>query len=90
MPFIQTHTTAQIGVITLDCAAKPNAPSKALIDEVTAALDDFRSRRPRVTILRAKRGVKAWSAGRYVDEPPESRLEPLGCDDPLRYLIRRI
>ena len=40
MPLTQCETTEQIGVITLDHPARRNALSKALIDEVIAALDD--------------------------------------------------
>ncbi len=90
MPHVQTETRDQIGIITLDHAAKRNALSKALVDEIVAALADFKSRRLRVAILRAQPGTKVWSAGHDVDELPESRRDPLGWDDPLRYLIREI
>src|SRR5512147_2503779 len=90
MALIQTETRDYTGVITLDHPAKRNALSKALIGEVTAALEDFKSRRLRVAVLRAHRGAKVWSAGHDVDELPESRRDPLGWDDPLRHLIREI
>lgn len=90
MTYVQTETRDQIGVITLDHAARRNALSKALVDEIVAALADFKSRRLRVAILRAQAGAKVWSAGHDVDELPESRRDPLGWDDPLRYLIREI
>lgn len=90
MPLVQTSIREQIGVIALDHPAKRNALSKALIAEITAALADFKARRLRVAILRAQPGAKVWSAGHDVDELPESRRDPLGWDDPLRYLIREI
>jgi methylmalonyl-CoA decarboxylase len=90
VPFIDTEIRDQIGVVSLDHPAKRNALSKALIDEVIAALADFRARRVRVAILRARPGVKVWSAGHDVDELPASRRDPLGWDDPLRHLIREI
>jgi methylmalonyl-CoA decarboxylase len=90
MTYIQTETRDQIGIITLDHPARRNALSKALVDEIVAALADFRSRRLRVAILRAQPGAKVWSAGHDVDELPESRRDPLGWDDPLRTLIREI
>jgi methylmalonyl-CoA decarboxylase len=90
VPFTQTEVRDQIGVITLDHPAKRNALSKALVDEIMAALADFKARRLRVAILRAGPGAKVWSAGHDVDELPESRRDPLGWDDPLRYLIREI
>jgi methylmalonyl-CoA decarboxylase len=90
MPFTKTETRGHIGVIALDNPAKRNALSKPLVDEIMAALGDFKSRKLRVAILRAQPGVKVWSAGHDVDELPESRRDPLGWDDPLRYLIREI
>jgi len=90
MPFIQTESRGQIGVITLDHQSKRNALSEALIKQVTAALADFKTRRLRVAILRAQPGARVWSAGHDVDELPESRRDPLGWDDPLRALIREI
>ena len=41
-------------------------------------------------ILRARAGVKIWSAGHDVDELPEGRRDPLGWYDPLRRLVRTI
>jgi methylmalonyl-CoA decarboxylase len=90
MPFAQTNVRGHIGVITLDYPAKRNALSKALVDEIMQALADFRARRLRTVVLRAAAGAKVWSAGHDVDELPASRRDPLGWDDPLRYLIREI
>lgn len=90
MPFVHIETRNHIGVITLDQPAKRNALSKALIDEIIAALADFKARRLRVAILRARPGATVWSAGHDVDELPESRRDPLGWDDPLRHVIREI
>ncbi len=44
----------------------------------------------RAVVLRAKPGVKIWSAGHDVDELPEGHRDPLGWSDPLRCLIRAI
>jgi len=41
-------------------------------------------------VLRAHPGVKVWSAGHNVAELPESGMDPLGWQDPLRMLIREI
>ncbi len=90
MPLTRTEIRDHIGVITLDHAAKRNALSRELIDEVISALEQFRTRRLRVAILRAPPGARVWSAGHDVDELPESRRDPLGWDDPLRHLIREI
>jgi methylmalonyl-CoA decarboxylase len=90
MSLVLTEIRGYLGIITLNHESKRNALSKALVDEIAAALADFKSQRMRVAILRAPPGAKVWSAGHNVDELPESRRDPLGWDDPLRYLIREI
>jgi len=90
VPFIRTETRDHVGIITLDHPARRNALSKALVDEIMVALADFKARQLRCAILRSRPGAKVWSAGHDVDELPESRRDPLGWDDPLRYLIREI
>ena len=90
MPHITTGLDAQIGTITLDHASKRNALSESLIQEVIAALADFKERKARVVVLRAQPGTKVWSAGHDVGELPIGGRDPLGWDDPLRNLIREI
>lgn len=90
MSLALTETRGNVGIITLNHPSKRNALSKELVDEIAAALADFKARRLRVAILRAASGATVWSAGHNVDELPESRRDPLGWDDPLRYLIREI
>jgi len=90
MPHALVEVRDFIGIITLDHQAKRNALSKALVDEIMAALAEFKSRRLRVAILRAQPGAKVWSAGHDVDVLPVGGRDPLGWDDPLRYLIREI
>lgn len=90
MPLTRTEIRGHIGLVTLDNPSKRNALSKSLVDEIMAALADFKARKLRVAILRASPGAKVWSAGHDVEELPESRRDPLGWDDPLRYLIREI
>ncbi len=90
MSLITTTLDALIGTITLDNADKHNALSAALIDEISAALAEFHERKVRVVVLRAQPRAKVWSAGHDVGELPTDGRDPLGWDDPLRYLIREI
>jgi methylmalonyl-CoA decarboxylase len=90
MPHVLTEVRDAIGIITLDHEAKRNALSKTLVEEIVAGLADFRARKLRVALLRARPGARVWSAGHDVGELPESRRDPLGWDDPLRLLIREI
>lgn len=90
MPFVLSETRGAVGIITLNHPSKRNALAKMLVDGIVEALADFKARKLRVAILRAAAGAKVWSAGHDVDELPASRRDPLGWDDPLRYLIREI
>jgi methylmalonyl-CoA decarboxylase len=90
MPLVTTRQDGAIGTITLDNPAKRNALSEALIEEIIAALGEFRSGRARVVVLRARPGVRVWSAGHDVGELPTGGRDPLGWDDPLRNVIREI
>ncbi len=90
MSLITTRQEGAIGTITLDNPAKRNALSEALIEEIIAALGEFRTHRARVVVLRARPGVQVWSAGHDVGELPTGGRDPLGWDDPLRNLIREI
>jgi hypothetical protein len=67
VPLTVTEIRDHVGVITLDHPARRNALSEALIDEIVAALADFKARRLRVAILRAQPGATVWSAGHDVD-----------------------
>ncbi|MDE2157445.1 MAG: methylmalonyl-CoA decarboxylase [Burkholderiales bacterium] len=80
----------RIGCITLDHPARRNALSEALVHQLIAGLADLKERGARVAILRAAPGAKVWSAGHDVTELPRDGRDPLGWDDPLRYLIREI
>ena len=90
MPFIETKTEGVVGTICLCHNEKRNALSAALVEETLVALDTFAEARVRAVVLRAKPGVKIWSAGHDVSELPEARRDPLGWYDPLRRLIRAI
>jgi methylmalonyl-CoA decarboxylase len=90
MTFVETKIEKFIGAICLDHFEKRNALSAALVEEILKALDVLAEERARAVILRAKPGVKIWSAGHDVSELPETRRDPLGWRDPLRRLIRAI
>jgi methylmalonyl-CoA decarboxylase len=90
MALVLTEIRGAVGIVTLNHPGKRNALAKALVDDIIAAMEDFEARKLRVVILRAAAGAKVWSAGHDVGELPESRRDPLGWDDPLRYLIRAI
>jgi methylmalonyl-CoA decarboxylase len=90
MDILDVRQDGHIGIITLNNSKKLNALSHALVSAVIDALREFAERDARVVILRAKPGVKVWSAGHDVSELPEGRRDPLGWDDPLRNLVRTI
>jgi methylmalonyl-CoA decarboxylase len=90
MALVHTTFDGRVATITLSHPARRNALGAAMVGELIAALDDCEARKARAVILRAPPGTKVWSAGHDVDELPESRRDPLGWDDPLRELVRRI
>jgi methylmalonyl-CoA decarboxylase len=85
-----TSVTNNIGTITLNDPKTLNSLSSNLIKEIIAALEDFRQKGIHVVILRARRGVKTWSAGHNVAELPKHARDPLTYNDPLRVIIRKV
>jgi methylmalonyl-CoA decarboxylase len=90
MSLVTTETRASVGIVMFDHAAKRNALSEALIEEITVAFDEFRAADVRAVVLRAQPGARVWSAGHDVSELPERGRDPLGWSDPLRIVIRAI
>lgn len=90
MALVETTADGAIATIILDRPERRNALSKELVDAIVAALEGFSEERARSVVLRARPGVKVWSAGHDVGELPEGGRDPLGWDDPLRYLVRAI
>lgn len=90
MSYIDVMRDGHQATITMDNPKKHNALSHDLVDELIAALQALEHDQLRVAILRARPGVKVWSAGHDVGELPEGGRDPLGWDDPLRHLVRSI
>ena len=90
MLHIETMRDGATGTIILDHSERRNALSRQLIDAVVETLAGFSRDPVRAVVLRARPGVKVWSAGHDVGELPEGGRDPLGWDDPLRYLVRAI
>ena len=90
MPLVETKIEAAVGTICLDHFEKRNALCATLAEDLIGALETFAENRVRAVILRARPGVKIWSAGHDVDELPAGHRDPLGWYDPLRRLIRAI
>ncbi len=87
---IETSVKDLIGTITLNDRKTLNSLSSGLIKELLDALEEFHDKGIRVVILRAKTGVKTWSAGHNVGELPKHARDPLTYNDPLRVVVRRI
>jgi methylmalonyl-CoA decarboxylase len=90
MALVQVSLDGVVGTVTLDHPGKRNALSNALLGELVEALDHLDRREARVVILRARAGSKVWSAGFDIAELPASGRDPLGYDDPLEVVIRKI
>jgi methylmalonyl-CoA decarboxylase len=90
LKYLETKSEGAVGTIIFNHLEKRNALSGPLIKSVIETLDEFARERIRAVVLRAQPGVKVWSSGHDVAELPEGGRDPLGWDDPLRYLVRAI
>ncbi len=90
MPFILIDFKEQIGTITFNHYQKRNALSKALLNELIKALEDFTRQEARVIIIRAAQGSQVWSAGYDITELPLPGRDPFAYYDPLEHAIRAI
>lgn len=86
---VLSELTDSIGTIILNRPEKRNALSRALIDEVIAALAEFETREARVIVISATIAGGVWSAGHDIGELPQGE-DPLAYADPLERLLRNI
>ncbi len=80
----------KVGTLTFNHEDKLNCLSHLLMDQLMAGLAKMESDGVNVIVLRARRGVKVWSAGHDINELPEPRRDPLSYGDPLETLLRHI
>ncbi len=79
------------GIAWMTISSPPvNALTAALIDELSAALNNAQPPAIRVVILRAPAGSHVFSAGHDVNELPRNGRDPLTYNDPLRKIVRQI
>jgi methylmalonyl-CoA decarboxylase len=90
LQYLKKKIDGAIGTLILNHPEKRNALSRQLVDGVVEALSRFSRESVRVVVLRARPGMNVWSSGHDVAELPEGGRDPLGWDDPLRYLVRAI
>lgn len=90
MSFIITEFNERIGTITFNNDQKRNALTFALLEEMLESFKEFRAKKARAVIIRAKKGSKVWSAGLYIDELPKAGKDPLPFNHPLEKVIRAI
>lgn len=87
---VKAELVEQVGTITLNNATRRNALSEALLNQVIAALEAFKTKGARVVVLRAAEGATVWSAGHDIKELPQGNQDPLGYSDPLERALRAI
>jgi methylmalonyl-CoA decarboxylase len=88
--FILKEIKENIGFITLNNPEKHNALNAQMLREIIAALDDFKAAKVTVVIIRAREGVKVWSAGYDISQLPEAQKVHLGYENPLEVLLLTI
>jgi methylmalonyl-CoA decarboxylase len=79
-----------IGTITFNHPKKHNTIGERFADDFIAAFDELEHAAARVVILRALPEGKVWSAGHDITELPMGRRDPLGYQDPLERVLRRV
>ncbi len=90
MALVDQTIKENIGILTLNNAAKRNALSEALVDELLAGLGEFQKSKVPVIILRNAEGANIWSAGHDVKELPRTHRDPLGYFDPMEKALRAV
>ena len=79
-----------VGTLQFNNEGRLNCLSHALMDELMSGLQELEKEGAHVIVLRAKAGVKVWSAGHDINELPEPRRDPLSYGDSLEMLLRHI
>jgi methylmalonyl-CoA decarboxylase len=90
MRLVRTEVADSVGTIAFDHYAKRNALSRALISEVLATFEQFRTEGVRAVVLRSLATASVWSAGHDVEELPKADIDPLPYGDPLEKLMRAV
>lgn len=90
MSLILREVRDKVGILIFNNPERRNAFSDDMVVEIRQTLQDFRSRKLPVVILRAAEGCKVWSAGMDIGELPRSRRDPLGYYDTLERLLRSV
>jgi len=90
MQLVSTKLEGKIGTITFNHPTRRNSIGKDFADQVAAAFEELEQQQALVVVLAAMPGVAVWSAGHDITELPMGRRDPLGHQDPLDRLLRRI
>jgi methylmalonyl-CoA decarboxylase len=90
MNLITKSQANRIGTLQFNNEGKLNCLSHTLMEELMRGLHDLEKEGVNVIVLRARSGVKVWSAGHDINELPEPRRDPLSYGDPLETLLRNI
>ena len=90
MTLIIKSIANRIGTLQFNNEGKLNCLSHTLMDELMTGLKELENEGAHVIVLRAKPGIKVWSAGHDINELPEPRRDPLSYGDPLEMLLRHI
>ncbi|MDI6852777.1 MAG: methylmalonyl-CoA decarboxylase [Deltaproteobacteria bacterium] len=86
---ILTERQGLIGTVIFNQPATRNALGRVLLEELMAALEDFRQQGIRVVVIRAAAESQVWSSGHDIAELP-SNEDPLQYSVPLEKAFRAI
>ncbi len=90
MALVESEVRDHIGILTLNDQARRNSLSEPLVDALLDGLEQMKTQKIPVVILRSPEGVKVWSAGHNIKELPQTQRDPLGYEDSLEKLLRAV
>jgi methylmalonyl-CoA decarboxylase len=90
VPLVLLDLQEGIGTLTFNNYQKRNALSRALLQELTAGLEDLVGQGARVVIIRAARGSQVWSAGFDISELPVPGRDALSYREALEQATQAI
>jgi methylmalonyl-CoA decarboxylase len=90
MELVTTRLDDRVASIIFNHQRKHNAIGEQFVAQLIAAFDRMEQEGALAVVLRAQAGARVWSAGHDVGELAEPRRDPLGYNDPLERLIRRV
>lgn len=90
MTFVKQYVENRVSFIEMQNDAKLNCLSRELCEQIIEAINSTRDEDVFAIVLRAREGVRVWSAGHNVSELPKRERDPLSYSTYMEHLLREI